>query len=416
MPIFSSLPPADSLSIAKNIRPEDAFLLVCAGALSDPDKTGRIKALIRKGIDWVYLIERSRSHALVPLLHQTLERLKIDEVPGEIQLKINEDFRKSVFWNLVLVGELRNLARLFEENGIRYIPYKGPTLAVLLYGDFSLRQCDDLDILVHKRDIFKIKELLIAGGYRPEFDLSPSQERAYLDSNCEYNFYSEKRRIHLEIHWDFLPNYFAFPFDLEASWDRLVPLPVGGKAFLTFSKEDLMLPLCAHYGFKHQWERLGWIYDYARLIEGLPQSVWEHTLDRAKRMGIERGLFLGLWLARGLIGITLPRAVLEKLDRDPRAKECYEAVCERLFHDFNNPIRIYKDQFLLLKMRERFRDKMRYVYYLVSTPNVKDWRLVSVGGRVPKFSGLVRPFRLVVKYGLRLILSLFGKKNTHQGT
>jgi len=340
---------------------------------------------------------------LMPLLHQTLERLKIDEIPGEIQLKINERFRKSVFWNLVLVGELRSLAQLFEENGIPYIPYKGPTLAVLVYGDFSLRQCDDLDILVHKRDVFKIKELLTSGGYRPEFDLPASQEQAYIESNCEYNFYSETKRIHLEIHWDFLPNYFAFPFDLEASWGRLIPVPIIGKTFFTFSKEDLLLSLCTHYGFKHQWERLGWICDFARLAEGLPETVWDQTLNRAKRMGIERGLFVGLWLARGLIGITLPGGVLERLGRDPAAKKCYEAVCQRLFQDFDNPVRIYKDQFLLLKMRERFIDKVRYLRYLTFTPNVKDWQLLGPGGHYSPVYVLIRPFRLIAKYGLRLL-------------
>ena len=237
------------------------------------------------------------------------------------------------------------------------------------------------------------------------------RNRPTFESNCEYNFYSETKRIHLEIHWDFLPNYFAFPFDLEASWERLIPVPIAGKTFFTFSKEDLLLSLCAHYGFKHQWERLGWICDFARLAEGLPEIGWEHTLNRARRMGIERGLFVGLWLARGLIGITLPGDVLERLGRDPAAKKCYEAVCQRLFHDFDNPVRIYKDQFLLLKMRERFLDKMRYIYYLVSTPNVKDWKLLPLEGGSPGFFRMLRPFRLIVKYGLRLIVSTFRKVN-----
>jgi hypothetical protein len=395
----------------EHIRPEDAFLLICASMLSDPDKTERIKSLIRQRIDWSYLIERSQTHALMPLLHQTLERLKIDEIPGEIQSKIDERFRKSVFWNLVLVGELRSLAQLFEENGVLYIPYKGPTLAALVYGDFSLRQCDDLDILVHKRDIFKIKELLAPGGYRPEFDLSPSQEQAYLESNCEYNFYSETKRIHLEIHWDFLPNYFAFPFDLEASWERLTPVPIVGKTLFTFSREDLLLSLCAHYGFKHQWERLGWICDYARLAEGLPETVWEQTLNRARRMGIERGLFLGLYMAKGLVGIDLPEKVLMRIEKDRAVKRLSVSIYERLFHDFDNPVRIFKDQLLYLRMRERFADKIRYIFYLVTTPNVKDWKLLPLEGGSPGYYRMLRPFRLIVKYGLRLIISTFRKIN-----
>jgi hypothetical protein len=44
------------------------------------------------------------------------------------------------------------------------VPFKGPALAVQAYGDLSLRQYDDLDLLIHEADVPRAYQLLIANG------------------------------------------------------------------------------------------------------------------------------------------------------------------------------------------------------------------------------------------------------------
>lgn len=127
--------------------------------------------------------------------------------------------------------------------------------------------------------------------------------------------------------------------------------------------------------------------------------------------GYRTVLLLGLYMAKELVGINLPEKVLTKIEKDPVVKRLSVSIYERLFHDFDNPVRIFKDQLLYLRMRERFADKMRYVFYLVTTPNVKDWKLLPLEGGSPGYYRMLRPFRLIVKYGLRLIISTFRKIN-----
>jgi hypothetical protein len=55
---------------------------------------------------------------------------------------------------------------LLESYEIPAIAYKGPTLAVSAYGNLSLRQFGDLDILVQDRAYERARQLLIKQGFR----------------------------------------------------------------------------------------------------------------------------------------------------------------------------------------------------------------------------------------------------------
>jgi len=395
------------VSLKEHIRSEDVLLLSCIRKWSNSERTEQIKALIRKGIDWSYLIQGSIRHGLLPILYKTLAATCTEEVPEDVLAKLKDYFRGNTLQNLALTGELHNLLSLFKTNGISAIPYRGPTLAALVYGDISYRQFVDLDIMVHKQDVLRAKELLISQGYQSEFHLTEALELAYLQSNCEYNFYSSSKRISVEMHWDFLPNYFSFPLDLERCWGRLKPLLISGQQVFTFSSEDLLLILCAHYGCKHCWERLGWICDVASLVEVSNGIAFETVLKQAGRMGIERTILLGLFLTQDLIGIDLPEEILKKIDAKPVIKNLAERVYKKLFYDVDNPAGIFKDQLLYLKMRERFRDKARYVFYLTFTTNTRDWKLLPLPDFLFFLYYILRPIRLLAKYGAKLLRIIF---------
>lgn len=391
----------------EQIRPEDALILFCLRKWSDSERAEQIRSLIRKGIDWSYLIQASIRHGLLPILYKTLETTCRKEVTENGFAKLKDYFRGNTLQNLALTGELHNLLSLFKTNGISAVPYRGPTLAALVYGDISYRQFVDLDIMVHQQDVLRVKELLISQGYQPEFHLTKTVELAYLHSNCEYNFYSSSKGVQVEIHWDFLPNYFSFPLDLERCWGRLKPIALLNKEVLTFCHEDLLFILTAHYGYKHRWERLNWIYDVSKLVEKSDGIVWETVLRQSDQMGINRVILLGLFLAKELIGMDLPEKIWGKIEASPIIKNLATRIYKKLFLDFDNPAGIFKDQLLYLKMRERFKDKARYVFYLTFTPNTRDWNLLRLPNFLFSLYYILRPIRLLAKYGARLLGIIF---------
>ena len=111
-------------------------------------------------------------HGTIPLLFWNLSRLAPDDVPKTTLNQLKASSNAIACWNLSLTGELLKLLNLFRERGIRALPLKGPALAAAAYGNLSLRQFCDLDILVPKEDMLKAKEVLMSAWL-------PSQARSH---------------------------------------------------------------------------------------------------------------------------------------------------------------------------------------------------------------------------------------------
>src|SRR5205085_1153465 len=89
-------------------------------------------------------------------------------------------YRANAARAIQLTDALFDLLDRFAKAHIQAIPFKGPTLAATAYGDLSLRQAGDLDLLVHRSDIVRAADLLEALGHRPFFPTSTPREAQYL--------------------------------------------------------------------------------------------------------------------------------------------------------------------------------------------------------------------------------------------
>src|SRR5713101_6911844 len=147
---------------------------------------------------------------------------------------------------LWLTRELLRILEHLESDGIAALPFKGPVLAEILYGNVALRQFSDLDVLIREADMPKIKAALVELGYEPGIELMQREERAYLASGYEYTFDSAHGRNLLEVQWQILPRFYSVDFDVDDFFDRAVPVSIGGHSIHTLSGEDLMLVLCVH--------------------------------------------------------------------------------------------------------------------------------------------------------------------------
>ena len=210
---------------AIDIRPEAELLLCCARTRMNPESAERIKALLQSDIDWEKLLPLARWHRMLPLLYWHLNNICPEAVPDATLVQLRSHCQANVERNLSLTGELIKLLKLFKANNIPTLPYKGPVLAATVYGNLALRPSVDLDILVHKRDVLRAKMLLISQGYQPEYQLSPVQEAAHMQSRCEYNFNRGPDRLHVEIHWQIVPRRLGFQFDFDDLWEGLESVP-----------------------------------------------------------------------------------------------------------------------------------------------------------------------------------------------
>jgi hypothetical protein len=379
--------------------PENDLLLGCATTYSTPEKLSRIRRLTQGDIDWACLVRTARRHGVMPLLYWNLKETHFETVPEDVVKELCNEYRINMIRNLFLTSKLFSLLDLFQSNGISAIPYKGPTLSVLAYGDISLRHFVDLDFIVHRHDVLRGKELLLSEGYRPEYILPPDQEIAYLQHECEYNFFDDHRKILVELHWDIVQKYFSCHFDVNKLWDDLEPVSLLGKQVMTVSPEQLLLILCLHHGGKHQWEMLGWICDIAQLIGVRKELDWERIVDSAFRSGIERILFLGLYLAKSMLGADIPNEINKRLINDKAIPSLAEEVRNRVLTETESITGEAERFVFYLRMREHFKDKMQYCFRRLFTSTKTDWSLLRLPAPLFPLYRFLRPFRLVKKFG-----------------
>jgi hypothetical protein len=384
-------------------RSEDELLLCCARTSRPPEIAARIRSLIREGIDWEYLIRTAHVHGMAPLLYWHLDAAHSETVPESALNDLRDHFRANSLHNLFLTGELLSILKVFRADGLDAVPYKGPALATSVYGNLALREFLDLDIMVHRHDVPKAKELLASLGYR----LIQAQEATLLESQYEYVFVRSDEQSVVELRWE-ITEHFSIALGAEDLWDRPDYILLGDLIFPILSPEDTLLILCAH-GSKHLWERLGWICDVAEQIRRHQNMRWEQVMARASAMGGERMVLLGLFLARYLLGTALPEEVLRRVRADPTVKELAGQVIEQLFGGANVLNGLFEGAYfhpLHLKMKERLPDKIRYCVRAATTQTAEDWELLPLPNFLFPFYYVLRPIRLVGKYGRRLLKRL----------
>jgi len=382
-------------------RPEEQILICVARRSLDAATAERLRKLLKDDLDWKYLVATAHHHCLIPLLDSHLKAAAPELIPPEVTGRLEQDNRENTRRNLFLTAELLKVLELLEAHDIPAVSFKGPTLALRAYGDVGLRQFGDLDILVHRKDILKVKELLISRAYQTTLKLTRAQQAALLRWDAAYNFDNE-RGVMLDVHWDFVERHCSFDIDINRLWERLEPVTISGKQLLTLSAEDLLLILCLH-GFTHLWERLGWICDVASLIDSRKDIDWEVVGKNTTRLGVRRIVSLGLLLAGDLLGASVPSSVSKSVQPDSGVKELAEQIKEHLFTGRGATAGVLAEAVTLVTLRDRRSDRIKAGLRLATAPRSYDWMFLSVPDSLFFLYYLVRPLRIAGRYGAKLV-------------
>ncbi len=383
--------PSAAAGSAAAFRPEGELLLACARTRMDPATAGRLRALLERELDWGYVLRTARWHGVLPLVHWHLREMEPGLLPAGVRERLKDSFEKTQRRNLFLALQVCAILKRFAAHGIPAIPYKGPTLAMAAYGRVGFREFSDLDILVNKQDVLRAKEILVAEGFRPGSALTEPQERALVESQHAYWLVRDDRTVTVELHWEISPRHVSLLLEPERLWERLQPVTIAGTTVLTLAPEVLLPSLCEH-GAKHMWERLAWICDIAELTRAGPDLDWARIVGEARRTASERMLALGLHLATDLLGAPMPEAVRRRAETDAAIPALAAQVRARLFRSDGRPTGLLEQARFHLRVRERWRHRIRYCWLATTTLTVADWEQ----RRLPRaLSFLYYPIRLM---------------------
>ena len=308
----SFLHPAKTSSVVSQMHPEGRLLVLCARLTTSESIRVEIEDLVGGGLDWDLLWRLTRTNGVTPLVYRTLSTICPAAVPSAIHDAFRRHLQVNALLNTVLAKELVAVLDALAAKGVRAIPFKGVTLAQTAYGDLSLRECADLDLIVDQASIPQARQALWSQGYQ----LTGQDVEGKQGSEEQYHFFQKKNGIvAVDLQWIMACRHFGFRLDRCAFLDRLKPVHLPTKMVMGLCPEDLLILLCVH-GSKHAWEQLKWTCDVAELVRRRPTLDWSRILFQADQWGCRRMVLLGLGMAKNLFDIVLPRIVLHEIESD----------------------------------------------------------------------------------------------------
>jgi hypothetical protein len=357
-------------------------------AASSPGQDSALAARpITSSLDWKRALDSAEHHRVVPALNVAIASAHLPPQPAVRDRALNHAWRA-----LQLTAQLARIAQHFRGSGIEFLAYKGPALAQLLYGNPAMRQFGDLDLLVRPQDVVPAQAALIELGYRPRLRLSPRQEQSYFRSACEYVFEFNTDPHLLELHWQIVPRFYSINFDMQAIFSRSQKITLDNLTVRTLGREDLMLALCVHAA-KHEWSQLAMLRDIFALAQfGLD---WQWTIFQARALGIFKIVQVSLLAAHNLFSPeSSAPAQTGSLDVTAIASRVIQHL-QRNREPNTECLGYFRRQ---LQIRERTRDRLRFLGRLATTPGVEEWKAVQIADRFSALYHCIRFARLMKKF------------------
>ena len=343
---------------------ENELIRCCARVAPSRAVAARIEDLAADDLDWQIVVKRSWWHRIRPLTYRHLRSQPAGLVPQGVLEELHQHASELTIRNQRLATALRDVAQMFEDSGHRALVFKGPSLAQDAYGELALRECGDLDLLIHPNDFSAVESMLRSHGFQSQWDHGESNRQVFA---CEF----ERRDAALDVHWDLAPGWLNYHVDFTSFWCRGTPLMPNGDFFRKLAPEDAIVVLSIH-GTKHWWERWRWICDVAELVNRGLITDWDELERSAQHANASRSTYLGLWLARTLLSAKLPSDVAGRLDAVTGLPRLGSQIEHWLTHaEQANNVRRLSARFLFrMGVCERIRDCLpQVVRYLVARPS-----------------------------------------------
>lgn len=259
---------------------EDQLLYLCS--LPRPNDLGRetLTFLSARIQNWDRLLEKVAYHKLQPRFYSFLKR---NDAPAfldpPVWRKIESAYRWAQAYVMAHEGELGILLPLMNWALIPVLLLKGAALLQTVYREKPIRFLVDLDLLVHPRDLDRVKTILQTAGFHARLDHLPSQwheQQVYSGpERVHFPFVHPERKIYLDLHLEaFEP---PSPFHLKPDWlwegARLIPLGPS-QAFLP-SPTNLFLHLLFHLAghAAAQQNVFGWYLDLDECLRFFAEQI-----------------------------------------------------------------------------------------------------------------------------------------------
>ncbi len=315
------------------------ILLDCLHA--DPARLDARRLAALRGEEWRALLDLARAHGVSSTLYYLLKIRGLENIiPPEQAVSLRDSYLGNSVHNLVLKNDLAQVAGALRSRGIPLLVLKGAYLAECVYPDPAMRRMADIDLLVPAGRLEETAGVLETLGFRAKRPYRLDQEISVLHHLPGYRNASG---TYIELHWTLIGIMDNAPVDPAPLRERAQPAAIGGAAVLGLCPEDLLLHVCGHAAYHHEFQMgLHELYDILTILQRFQSSLrWELLAQTAAQWRWQRGVYLLLRMAAELLGAPLPEGFLSNLRPQGFDETLYNTACAqmvlRAYHDRSVP-------------------------------------------------------------------------------
>jgi hypothetical protein len=229
--------------------------------------------------DLEQLIADATPFNALPLLIHVLSRDNVS-VRQSISSLSRTQYIHNYLSNTLILRELKDVIIALAERDMKVILLKGAALTLDLYHDPGLRPMRDADLLIHRKDLARVMEIMYHLGYR--YYRPPARAGTENTHGAVTCIKDAEFPVVIEPHWTLGPEYYySGRIQADGLWQRATRINLDGIDTLALCPEDSLLHLCLHR-FQHcQNFELIPACDITELIRHYKDSLdWRAFLNR----------------------------------------------------------------------------------------------------------------------------------------
>jgi hypothetical protein len=247
---------------------EELFIITASKLDLSENDISLLQQLSKDISDWQLLLEHSGTHAVAPLMYQTLKKYSLtDLVPSDVLDRLKATFYATVSSNLKYLQLIEKIAALTDE---KIVLLKGIDLVESLYKNLGARSMFDIDVLVEKKSLNAIASKLLSGK-----EMGNVFEHSFSNKSAVHEQVKLQKTKHIppiffphgrvELHWNLFEGEDYYDIT-EKAWTSMVPYKQS-RNLCRLSNEVMLLHLCTHfYDHAHDCLLLRMLCDINELI------------------------------------------------------------------------------------------------------------------------------------------------------
>lgn len=354
----------------------------------------KIEEYIENINNWDEFIFNAKCHGVLPIVYNSLKNVNSMEIPSSVLLKLRKIYFDIAKENILLTSELINIVNLLDKHDIKYIAFKGPSLSHMAYGDITLRQYCDLDILIDIENLDSFSNLLIKNKYTTDENIIFLKNKFFISIANDFSFFS-KSNVHIELHWNLFRQVFHKESQKIDIWNNINKIKINKSMVNTINNELLFVYLCIH-GSKHLWERIEWLVDLNKLIMN-NNLDWDIIKLLSKKLNVDNMLNLGLLLVSELFFTKLPLDIEKRFkNKDLKLKrKILDLYKHSLFFKEGNINGILYKVLTISLLKNSNIDRIKYLISIIFKPSQYDVYFLNLHNSFRFLYYFIRPYRFI---------------------